>query len=97
VTQLYRTNRGRLATQVRGGLVGLIHDRSLTLQDGHYDESAAITLMSSDTNNVSYSLDMAWEIPAILVELAVGITLLARQVGWAVVMPFFFVVGKYLL
>jgi len=84
----------RLSVKVKAGMVGLIHNRSLTLLDGHYDESAAVTLMSSDTEQVSGSTNMVWEIWAIFIEILVGMVLLSKQLGWACLMPFFFVVRK---
>ena len=68
-------------------MIGLIHNRSLTLEDGHYDESAAMTLISVDTENITASLGMFYEVWAMLLELVIGMTMLAIQVGWACVMP----------
>lgn len=92
---LYKLNANRLQTIFRGGMVGLIHNRSLTLQDGHYDESAAVTLMSTDTDNIAGSAGMIYEAWAMTLELLIGIALLARQLGWACIMPLVFVISKY--
>lgn len=75
-------------------MVGLLHTRTLTLQDGLYDESAAMTLMSNDTDMVANTSQMVWELWAMSIELIVGMTLLARQMGLACLVPLLFVVGK---
>ena len=40
----------------RGAAVGLIYNRTLNLQDGVYDEAAAVTLMSTDIERLLVSL-----------------------------------------
>lgn len=44
---LYTHNYYRTATMFRGGMISLIYERTLTLQDGACSESAAVTLMST--------------------------------------------------
>lgn len=67
--------------------MGLIYDRTLLLQDGVYDESAAISLMSTDVDRIADSMDVIHEVWAELIEVALGIWLLARQLGWVCVLP----------
>jgi len=91
---VYKLNFNRLQTMFRGGMVSIIHNRSLTLQDGMYDESAAVTLMSNDTDSITNTMNMVYEIWAMMLELLLGVFLLARQLGWACVMPLVFVLGN---
>lgn len=72
---------------VRGSLVSLIYAESLALEDQNDDLSAAVTLMSTDVDRICQSLVLLHDLWARPLELAVGIGLLARQIGWVCVMP----------
>ena len=80
--RLYRTN-----TMLRGALVGLIYDRTLLIQDGVYDESAAITLMSTDVDGINGTIERLFEVWAPFLEVAIGIYLLANELGWVCIIP----------
>lgn len=71
----------------RGALVSLIYDRTLQLQDGVYNEAAAVTLMSTDVDRIASSLEDLHEIWAQIIEVGLGIWLLAMQLGWVCVFP----------
>ena len=79
---------------LRGSLVGLIYDRTLLLQDGVYDESAAISIMGTDVDRIAGTMDVIHEVWAQLIEVALGIWLLARQIGWVCVLPIIIVVCR---
>lgn len=83
----------RLITQFRGAMVVLIYSHTLNIQDGLYDESAAVTLMSTDVDNIANTLVTLNECWAEVIEVSVGIYLLARQVGWVSIMPIIIVAG----
>ncbi|KAH8879372.1 ABC transporter [Thozetella sp. PMI_491] len=83
----YRQSLTRCLTMARGALVALIYDRALTIPDGLYDEATAVTLMSSDTALITGSLENVHNIWAYLVQVGVGLFLLARQMGWVCIMP----------
>ncbi|KAK6212798.1 hypothetical protein LQW54_004887 [Pestalotiopsis sp. IQ-011] len=71
----------------RGALIGLIHAACLTMRNGVYDDAAAVTHMSSDTDNVE---NLAWvcqEIWAQTIEFFIGIVMLWFQVGWWCLAP----------
>jgi ABC-type multidrug transport system fused ATPase/permease subunit len=80
--RLYRT-----ITMFRGAAVGLIHNQTMKLQDGVYNESAAVTLMSTDIDRIATSMASVHEVWAQLIEVIIGTWLLARQVGWVSVIP----------
>ena len=84
----------RLITQFRGAMVVLIYNHTLGIQDGIYDESAAVTLMSTDVDNIANVLVSLNECWAEVIEVTIGIYLLARQVGWVSIMPIIVVGGK---
>ncbi|RDW80341.1 putative multidrug resistance protein [Coleophoma crateriformis] len=80
--QLYRS-----ITMLRGGLVGLIFNKTLVLRDGIYDETAAITHMSTDIDRIAASMPNVHEIWARFAEVAIGMWLLATQLGAIAVVP----------
>ena len=87
--KLYRT-----VTMFRGATVSLIYSRALKIQDGLYDESASITLMSTDTERVSLAIYHLNEVWARSIEVGIAIFLLARQLGWVAVIPLVLVICK---
>jgi ATP-binding cassette, subfamily C (CFTR/MRP), member 1 len=74
--QVYRS-----ITMLRGGLVGLIFNKTLVLRDGVYDESAAVTHMSTDIDRIVSGMQSMHEVWARLMEVAIGIWLLSIQIG----------------
>ena len=78
----------------RGALVSLIYARSLKLQAGVYDESAALTLMSTDVDRITMSAEGFLGIWARLIQVAIGIWLLERQLGWICAAPIVVVLSK---
>lgn len=71
----------------RGAVVSVIYQRTLLLQAGAYDESAAVTLMSSDVDRIAKSMEVVHEVWAQFLEVCIGIALLARELGWVSIMP----------
>lgn len=76
-------------------MVSLIYERTLEVQAGVYDESKALTLMSTDIDRLIMSLTAVCEIWARVVEMAIGIWLLERQLGWVCVAPIVVVISEY--
>lgn len=72
----------------------LIYSRSLRIQAGLNDESAALTLMSIDVANLTASLQALCDIWATVIEISIGIWLLASQLGWVCVAPLVIVAGE---
>jgi ATP-binding cassette subfamily C (CFTR/MRP) protein 1 len=77
----------RSITMLRGGLVGLIFNKTLILRDGVYDESAAVTHMSTDIDRIATSMQSMNEVWSRLVEVAIGVWLLSIQLGAVSVIP----------
>ena len=75
-------------------MVALIYNRALELKSDSYDESSAITLMSTDIDRISMSIQDLHEVWARLFEVIIGTTLLARQLGWVCIMPLIVVGSK---
>lgn len=59
------------------------------------DDSAAVTLMATDIDRISSSLENLHEVWALSIEVIIGTYLLERQVGWVCVAPLILVVRKY--
>ena len=91
---MYKQRLNRLDTMIKGSMVGLIHNKALTIQDGIFDDSAAVTLMSSDATsleNIFHMITMLW---SSVLEIIIGFYMLGRKLGWACVVPALLVLGK---
>ena len=84
----------RFLTMFRGATVALVYEHMLVLPVGVYDESAALTLMGTDVDRIVLCIANLNECWARVIEVAVGIALLAMQLGWICVMPVIVVISK---
>lgn len=67
----------------RGQIVSSILQKTLLLSLPEAKKSAAITLMSTDMNSIQSGINLFHEIWASIIELGIGIYLLATLVGGA--------------
>lgn len=74
---------------MRGSIVGLIYQKALRLDLNCRDVSpdGALTLMSTDTEVAMHSVHQFHEVWSAVVEIAIGIWLLYRELGAACAMP----------
>ncbi|PWY65371.1 multidrug resistance protein MDR [Aspergillus sclerotioniger CBS 115572] len=84
---LYEHHTFRLITQIRGSLVSVIYDKTLELKFDEYSDSAALTLMSNDIDNIASGVQNMHEVWASPVSVAVALYLLQHEVAWAAVVP----------
>lgn len=89
----YNQKVNRFKVMFRGASVSLIYDKALQVGDGVYDESAAVTLMSTDVDQITECLTELNECWARVFEVILGVYLLAKQLGWACVVPLALVIG----
>ncbi|KAI1499120.1 putative ABC transporter [Biscogniauxia marginata] len=82
-------NKSRLVT--RSSLVGLIHDKTMKLPSIAYDNGEATTLMSTDADSLDGIAEMVHETWAQIIEVLIGIILLAIEVGWIWPLPLFLI------
>ncbi len=75
-------------------LVGIIYNRCLTIQDGILDESAAMTLMSNDAESAAQFGDLLHETWSQVLELCIGMYLLAKELGWVCIFPLVVVICR---
>jgi ATP-binding cassette, subfamily C (CFTR/MRP), member 1 len=90
---MYQRRLVRLNCLGRMGLVGLLHRQCLTMRDSDADGSGAVTLANSDAEDVANSGELVHDLWSKTLELAVGMYLLARQVGWVCVLPLLVVIA----
>jgi hypothetical protein len=84
---MYDVRLNRLTAMSRMAMVGLIHNRCLTIRDGVFDDSAAVTLMSNDADQITYSADLLHQLWSQTLELCIGMYLLASELGWVCIVP----------
>lgn len=84
---LYQPQLHRFLTQVRGTLIGSIHQKALSLPAEKLSNNAMLTLTSADVNRIAMSLKRFDDLFATPLEVGVAIFLLERQVGVSCVAP----------
>lgn len=78
----------------RSALIGLIHNKIMKSPCTTHDNGEAITLMSTDAESLDGFAEMVHETWAQVIEVLVGLGLLARQVGWIWPLPLFLIYCK---
>ncbi|KAF3000471.1 hypothetical protein E8E14_000532 [Neopestalotiopsis sp. 37M] len=78
---MYERQVARLNCQIRMSLVGIIYSRCLTIEAGALDDSAAVTLMSSDAEDAANSAALFHQFWSEVLELCIGMYMLARELG----------------
>ena len=77
----------RLNTLMEMAVIGVIHNRCLTIKDGIFDDSAAVTLMSNDASSMVWAAGLMHDVWSNCVELTIGMYLLAGELGWVCIAP----------
>ncbi|KAI0401067.1 putative ABC transporter [Xylaria palmicola] len=90
-TALYQHGIDRLKMMTKSALLGLIHDKTMKSPSMACDNGKVITLISTDVENLDGFAEMMHETWAQLVEVLIGIALLAREVGWIWPLPLFLI------
>jgi len=75
-------------------VASLIFSKTLKQHANLDDKDAALTHMSSDIDQLAFSLDALCQVWAQIIELAVGLYLLSRNLGWVCVAPIIIVVSE---
>ncbi|KAN0096080.1 putative ATP-binding cassette transporter [Hyaloscypha variabilis] len=87
VNVLYSHMTFRFSTAIRGTLVSMIYEKTVDLSITALDESAAITLMSNDTEAICGSFSNLHELWAVPVEIGIAMWLLQRELGLSFLAP----------
>ncbi|KAI9737087.1 MAG: hypothetical protein M1834_000677 [Cirrosporium novae-zelandiae] len=70
---LYQYRKTRFVVIVRGGLISMLYDKSLTAMDSNTRESNVVTLMTSDTERIIRGLSFIHEVRINMIETAIAI------------------------
>ena len=81
---------------MRGALVGIIYDKTLDLESTASEDSAAVTLMSTDIDRIALGFSRAHEIWASALEVVLAVWLLEKQIGIACLAPVVIALGEHL-
>ncbi|CCF34829.1 hypothetical protein CH063_01208 [Colletotrichum higginsianum] len=85
---VYYHRLNQLKVMIRGAVVGLINNKSFSQQSSNHDDGRAVTLISTDAGNVGQAASMFHETWAQVIEVLLGTTMLAREVGWVCLVPY---------
>jgi len=93
---LYKYQLNRMVTMIRGSLITAVYSKTTRL-DGSSCDSAALSLMSTDTVTICTNLNRLDGMLAAPIEVALGVLLLERQVGVACIAPVIIVLCSAML
>ena len=94
-TALYKHNIYRGITLIRGCLVSLIYENTLTLPSDatNVADSAAVTMMSTHVDRIAAGIEQSDAIWASPIEMGVALYILYRQLGLASLVPVVITIG----
>ncbi|RBA21188.1 hypothetical protein FPRO05_07502 [Fusarium proliferatum] len=84
---VYHHRLNRLSIITKGTLIGLINNAALRQSSSSYNDGIALTLISTDTESVMRFSSMFHETWAHVLEVIIGMAMLARQIRWAAPVP----------
>jgi hypothetical protein len=93
-TTIYQHRLNRLKLQIKSALIGLIHDKAMSSSSTLYEDGEATTLMSTDVDGLDGIAGMFHETWAQILEVVIGVVLLAREVGWIWPLPLVLIFRK---
>ncbi|KFY45085.1 hypothetical protein V495_03127 [Pseudogymnoascus sp. VKM F-4514 (FW-929)] len=88
---VYQHRLNRLKLVIRSALIGLIHDKTMHSPSIAYDNGASTTLMSTDVDTLDGIAEIFHETWAQVLEVVIGVVLLAGEVGWIWPLPIFLI------
>lgn len=86
-TAAYKHLLNRCVTQVRGGLVSLLYNKTAELRIGTVDPTASLTLMSSDIQRMTETLTLVHDLWCSVIEIGIAMFLLYLDLGAACAAP----------
>ena len=87
----------RAITMARGQLITMLYDKATDIDITAADPTAALTLMSADIERIDTGWRTAHDVWANLVEIAVAVYLLERQLGVVCLIPVGAAICKFTL
>lgn len=91
---MYQHRLNKLKLLLKSSLVGLIHEKTMNTPSISYDNGESTTLMSTDADSLEDIAEMFHETWAQLLEVAIGMVLLAGEVGRIWPLPLVFIFRK---
>jgi ATP-binding cassette, subfamily C (CFTR/MRP), member 1 len=77
----------RMTVTIRGSLISIIYDKTLTLSPDGLSESAALAMVTTEVETVVLGFEDMHEVWANAVQLALAVWLLEQRIIWACVGP----------
>jgi ATP-binding cassette, subfamily C (CFTR/MRP), member 1 len=93
----YSHRNYRFITMLRGSLVAAIYRKTTEISLTALDNSAAVTLMSTDVERIVMGLRSMHEFWANLIQVGIATWLLQRELGLACLAPIALSIGMFLL
>ena len=87
LTASYQHLLNRAITQMRGGLISLLYQKTLELSIATIDPTSSLTLMSSDVQRMADVFQLLHDTWSSMIEVGVAMFLLYRQLGTACYAP----------
>ncbi|TLD27952.1 canalicular multispecific organic anion transporter 2 [Venturia nashicola] len=79
----------RSITIVRGSLIDIIYHKSLAIELSAAQKAAPIGLVTADVERIDFTIERIHSLWASVIEIAIAIYLLEREMGWACFVPIF--------
>ncbi|KAI1461835.1 ABC transporter [Annulohypoxylon moriforme] len=90
-TTAYQHRLNKLRIMVRAALVALIHDKTMNSYVETISEGKVLTLANTDVDNLDTIGEMLHETWGQILEVIIGIAMLAWEVGWFSLVPIFII------
>ena len=94
-TGQYWHNNYRAITMARGGLISLLYTKLSDLSVTTANATSSLTLMSADIERITNGWQTMHEVWANLIEIAIAIWLLERQLGASCAIPLAVAIGSF--
>ncbi|KAF4121361.1 ABC-type multidrug transport system, ATPase and permease component [Geosmithia morbida] len=83
----YQRSIDQLRIATKGVIVGLVNNKSLSQPSNAYEYGRAVSLLSTDSDGIVQSARIFHETWAQIIEVTIGMVMLARLVGWVCPVP----------
>ncbi|OJJ45854.1 hypothetical protein ASPZODRAFT_98811 [Penicilliopsis zonata CBS 506.65] len=93
-TSVYSRQVNRFITMTRSGLISIIYTHTTKLKGSDLADTAAVTLMGTDTERIVANMKLIHETWASILEVAIAVWLLERQLHVACLVPAVVAIGS---
>lgn len=92
-TALTSYQSARFVARVKGGLIGLVYQKTLEVRAAELGEITAIALMGTDVERIGFNFLQIHDLWASVIEIGVAVWLLEQQVFIACLAPVLVILG----